>query len=163
VLAGAASPRQALPGHRIAEHDGHCEHQPGGGDCRVVGPAPTERGQQGAGADEQGDLDGQVDSDGHRPARQLRDPQFERNRVAGSFVAVSLALAWWVASHPHVQGAIASPEQIRQLVDHDFKDYYSAHPSRDFAFQVWTNNAWVTALCIAFGAFLGLPVIWLQL
>src|SRR3954454_23624949 len=83
--------------------------------------------------------------------------------VAGSFVAVSLALAWWVASHPHVQGAIASPEQIRQLVDHDFKDYYSAHPSRDFAFQVWTNNAWVTALCIAFGAFLGLPVIWLQL
>jgi uncharacterized membrane protein SpoIIM required for sporulation len=83
--------------------------------------------------------------------------------VAGCFVAVSLALAWWVASHPHVQGAIASPEQIRQLVDHDFQDYYSAHPSRDFAVQVWTNNAWVTALCIAFGAFLGLPVIWLQL
>jgi len=83
--------------------------------------------------------------------------------VAGAFVAVCVCLGWWVAAHPHVQSAIASPEQIRQLVDHDFQDYYSAHPSQDFAFQVWTNNAWVTALCIAFGAFLGLPVIWLQL
>ena len=37
-------------------------------------------------------------------------------------------LGWWVAAHPHVQSAIASPEQIRQLVDHDFQDYYSVAP-----------------------------------
>jgi uncharacterized membrane protein SpoIIM required for sporulation len=83
--------------------------------------------------------------------------------VAGSFLAVAVSLGWWIATHPQVQTSIASSAQIRQLVDHDFKDYYSSHPASDFAFQVWTNNAWVTALCIVFGGFLGLPVIYLQL
>ena len=75
---------------------------------------------------------------------------------------MAISLGWWIAAHPHVQTSIASSEQIRQLVDHDFKDYYSSHPAGDFAFQVWTNNAWIAALCITLGGFLGLPVIWLQ-
>jgi len=83
--------------------------------------------------------------------------------VALSFLGVSVVLAWWIAAHPQVQASIASPEQIRQLVDHEFRDYYSSHPAGDFAFQVWTNNAWVAAQCIVFGAFLGIPVVWLQL
>ncbi|HUV47876.1 MAG TPA: stage II sporulation protein M, partial [Actinomycetes bacterium] len=29
-----------------------------------------------------------------------------------------------------------------------------------FAARVWTNNAWVAALSLAFGALLGLPVLW---
>ena len=82
--------------------------------------------------------------------------------VAGSFLMVAISLGWWIAAHPHVQTSIASSEQIRQLVEHDFKDYYSSHPAGDFAFQVWTNNAWIAALCITLGGFLGLPVIWLQ-
>jgi len=82
--------------------------------------------------------------------------------VAGSFLVVAISLGWWIAAHPHVQTSLASSEQIRQLVDHDFKDYYSSHPAGDFAFQVWTNNAWISALCIILGGFFGLPVIWLQ-
>ena len=56
---------------------------------------------------------------------------------------------------------IAAPEQIRQLVDTDFEDYYSSNPAASFALQVWTNNAWVAALCIALGGFYGIPVIYL--
>ena len=83
--------------------------------------------------------------------------------VAAAFCLVSAALAWWVAANPDVQASIASPDQIRQLVDHDFASYYSDHAATAFAFQVWTNNAWIAALCITLGGFYGLPVIYLQL
>ena len=39
----------------------------------------------------------------------------------------------------------------------DFERYYSEFAASHFAAQVWTNNAWVAALCIALGV-LGLPV-----
>ena len=39
------------------------------------------------------------------------------------------------------------------------QDYYSEFAASHFAARVWTNNAWVAALCIAFGV-LGLPVIY---
>ncbi len=32
-----------------------------------------------------------------------------------------------------------------------FSDYYSEHPAAAFAAKVWTNNAWVSAECVAFG------------
>jgi uncharacterized membrane protein SpoIIM required for sporulation len=57
-----------------------------------------------------------------------------------------------------VQGSIATPDEVRQLVDQDFASYYSSHPAGAFAFQVWTNNAWLCALAIASGALLGIPV-----
>jgi uncharacterized membrane protein SpoIIM required for sporulation len=82
--------------------------------------------------------------------------------VAAAFVLVSVALGWWVATHEAVQASIATPEQIRQLVDHDFASYYSDHAASAFAFEVWTNNAWIAALCITLGGFFGLPVIFLQ-
>jgi uncharacterized membrane protein SpoIIM required for sporulation len=78
--------------------------------------------------------------------------------VGAVFLAVALALAWWVLANPDVQGRIATPAQVRQLVDQDFASYYSSHPAGAFAFQVWTNNAWVAALAIASGALLGIPI-----
>ena len=33
----------------------------------------------------------------------------------------------------------------------DFERYYSEYAASHFAAQVWTNNAWVAALCIALG------------
>jgi uncharacterized membrane protein SpoIIM required for sporulation len=83
--------------------------------------------------------------------------------AAAGFLLVAFALGWWVAVTPDVQAAIAAPEQIRQLVEEDFEDYYSSNPAASFAAQVWTNNAWVAALCIAFGGLLGLPVLWVLL
>ena len=33
----------------------------------------------------------------------------------------------------------------------DFENYYSEYAATSFAAQVWTNNAWVAALCFIFG------------
>jgi uncharacterized membrane protein SpoIIM required for sporulation len=76
------------------------------------------------------------------------------------FVAVSLAAGWWVAGSPHVQASIGAPEQIRQLVEHDFEDYYSTHPAASFAAQVWTNNAQIAAAALILGV-LVVPVIYI--
>jgi uncharacterized membrane protein SpoIIM required for sporulation len=76
--------------------------------------------------------------------------------------AVSLALAWvigtWVAGNPEVQAAIAAPEEIRRLVEQDFEAYYSSAPAGSFAAQVWTNNAWVAAVCLVSGIII-VPVV----
>ncbi|WP_166355435.1 stage II sporulation protein M [Phytoactinopolyspora limicola] len=79
--------------------------------------------------------------------------------VAVAFVVVGTAVAWWVEANPDVQMAIGAPEEIRQLVEHDFEDYYSTHPAGSFAAQVWINNLWVAAACLILGVFLGVPVI----
>lgn len=74
----------------------------------------------------------------------------------------SLAVAWvigvWIAKNPDVQAAIGTPEDIRQLVDHDFADYYSENPAASFAGQVWINNAYVSMQVIASAVLLGLPI-----
>lgn len=75
-------------------------------------------------------------------------------------VIVGVAVGWYVQANPAVQSALLSPEETRQLVDHDFENYYSEHAAQDFAFRVWTNNAWIAALCIGLGV-LGVPVVYL--
>ena len=79
-----------------------------------------------------------------------------------SAAAVSLVLGvvvgTWVASNPDVQGAIATPDEVRDLVGRDFEAYYSSHPAASFAAQVWTNNAWLAAACLVAGVLL-VPVV----
>lgn len=70
-------------------------------------------------------------------------------------LALATVIAWWLREHPDRLHRLISDRDIRQLVDHDFADYYSAHPARAFAAQVWTNNALVTA----FALFLGVTVV----
>ena len=73
-------------------------------------------------------------------------------------LVVALAMGWWVGTHPQVQASVASQQAINQLVQNDFQSYYSEHAATSFAAQVWTNNAWIAAQCIAFGV-VGLPVL----
>jgi uncharacterized membrane protein SpoIIM required for sporulation len=80
--------------------------------------------------------------------------------VAVGFVLVAVAVGWWVAANPDVQAAAATPDEIRELAEHDFADYYSANPAGSFAAQVWTNNAWVAALSLVGGACLCLPAVY---
>jgi uncharacterized membrane protein SpoIIM required for sporulation len=75
-----------------------------------------------------------------------------------AFVAVAWVMGAWVAANPDVQASIASEHEITQLVEHDFADYYSENPAASFAGRVWTNNAWVAALMIAYSVLLGLPI-----
>jgi uncharacterized membrane protein SpoIIM required for sporulation len=74
-------------------------------------------------------------------------------------VVVAVLVGAWVAGDPAVQAAVAAPDDVRRMVEHDFASYYSEHAAGGFAAKVWTNNAWVAAQCIAFGV-LGLPVLW---
>ena len=76
------------------------------------------------------------------------------------FSLVGLVVGVWVAGDPAVQRSCAGPDQVRQLVERDFEDYYSSAPAGSFAAKVATNNAWVAALALALGVFL-LPVVWL--
>ncbi|MDR8414263.1 stage II sporulation protein M [Nonomuraea sp. 3-1Str] len=78
--------------------------------------------------------------------------------TAVAFTAVAWVMGAWVAGDPQVQTAIASPDEIRRLVEHDFADYYSENPAASFAGRVWINNAWVSAQVIVYAIFLGLPI-----
>lgn len=73
-------------------------------------------------------------------------------------VVVTAVMIVWLLEHPNVEQSLLSPEQVDQLVSHDFEDYYSEHAASHFAARVWVNNAWVSALCLALGV-LGLPVV----
>lgn len=71
--------------------------------------------------------------------------------VAVTVVCVALAAvsAWWVATAPGVLDAMMTPEQQQEYVQNAFAEYYQ--PGAGFAGVVWTNNAWIAALCIGIG------------
>lgn len=73
---------------------------------------------------------------------------------------VAAGMTWWLLEHPQVESGWMDPAQIDQLVREDFEDYYSQSAPAAFAAKVWTNNAWVAAVCLG-GGILGLPVIWM--
>jgi uncharacterized membrane protein SpoIIM required for sporulation len=77
----------------------------------------------------------------------------------GNVVATAVMM-WWLLDHPNVEQRLLSPRDIDQLVNHRFSGYYSQYAASHFAAEVWTNNVWVAALCLALGA-LGAPVVYL--
>ncbi len=74
-------------------------------------------------------------------------------------VGAAFLMGWWLLRHPQVETGLVGAEQARQIVSEDFEGYYSTYAASHFAAQVWTNNAWVAALCIGLGVF-GVPVVW---
>jgi uncharacterized membrane protein SpoIIM required for sporulation len=74
------------------------------------------------------------------------------------FFAVATAIALWVIGSPEVQSTIGTPSEINELVNHDFASYYRDHSAVAFGLQVWVNNSWVAAKCIAFSVLLGVPI-----
>jgi uncharacterized membrane protein SpoIIM required for sporulation len=76
--------------------------------------------------------------------------------AAAAFLIVATAYGVFVAQSPEAQLAVAPPDAVKRLVEHDFKDYYSSAPAQDFTSRVFTNNVYVAAQEILFG-FLLLP------
>ncbi len=74
-------------------------------------------------------------------------------------VVVMLASGVWVATHPDVASALLPPEETRRLVEQDFAAYYSSDPASSFAARVWSNNAFLAAVCLVTGILI-LPVLW---
>lgn len=72
--------------------------------------------------------------------------------VGTAFSIVSFTLMLHIAHDPATQARLDASVDVKQLVDHDFASYYSEHPARSFAAQVWTNNALVAAGTLVLGA-----------
>ena len=71
--------------------------------------------------------------------------------VAVATVLIASLYAIWISQNPAVMAAIGDNEYLKQIAEEDFVDYYSENPAASFMGQVWTNNAWIAAQCIAFG------------
>lgn len=69
--------------------------------------------------------------------------------VTAVFLLIGAVSAWWVATQPGVLDTLMTPEQQQEYVQNAFAEYYD--PGAGFAGVVWTNNAWVAALCIGVG------------
>jgi uncharacterized membrane protein SpoIIM required for sporulation len=69
--------------------------------------------------------------------------------VMAAFVALAVTAGVWVATQPGALAAMGPPSQRQEYVNHAFEAYYD--PGVGFAATVWTNNAWITAVCIGTG------------
>jgi uncharacterized membrane protein SpoIIM required for sporulation len=93
------------------------------------------------------------------PAALYRTRRWWLTTLAANVVVAAVMMSW-LLQHPGAESSLVSSAQADRLVNVDFERYYSEYAASHFAAQVWTNNAWVAALCIALGV-LGVPVIWL--
>jgi uncharacterized membrane protein SpoIIM required for sporulation len=66
-------------------------------------------------------------------------------------IAVSAAIMLWLRAHPERIHRVLPSNEVHDLVDHQFRDYYSEHPAQAFAAHVWANNALVAAMSLFLG------------
>ena len=75
--------------------------------------------------------------------------------VAALFVGLSGIRMAVVAAEPE---RFVPPERIDEIVSHSFESYYSTFQPQNFALLVWTNNAFLAAVCLAAGVLI-VPVL----
>ncbi|MDM7853998.1 stage II sporulation protein M [Cellulomonas alba] len=78
--------------------------------------------------------------------------------VMGAFLALAVIAGVWVATQPEALAAMGTPTERADYVDKAFASYYD--PGVGFAATVWTNNAWITAVCVATGI-TGVGPVWM--
>ncbi|WP_423918345.1 stage II sporulation protein M [Frigoribacterium sp. 2-23] len=71
--------------------------------------------------------------------------------ITGATVLIATLFAVWAATTPAVLASFGSPEFREQFATQDFVNYYSDNAPSSFTGQVWTNNAFIAAQCVAFG------------
>ncbi|GAB3133530.1 stage II sporulation protein M [Marisediminicola antarctica] len=64
---------------------------------------------------------------------------------------IALLTAVWFIQNPALLAGLGPESVRRQYAEEEFVGYYSANPEGSFAGQVWTNNAFIAAQCVAFG------------
>jgi uncharacterized membrane protein SpoIIM required for sporulation len=77
---------------------------------------------------------------------------------AGSLL-VAFIIGLWIAKSAAVQASLVPPAQVRQLVNSEFRGYYSQYPAASFAAKVWLNNALVALESLVLGIFLCVPTL----
>ena len=69
--------------------------------------------------------------------------------VTVAFLVLGVTAGVWVATQPDALASMGTPSQQQEYVENSFAEYYT--PGAGFATMVWTNNAFLTAVCIATG------------
>jgi uncharacterized membrane protein SpoIIM required for sporulation len=69
--------------------------------------------------------------------------------VVVAFLATAVAAGWFVATDPGALDAMGTAADRAAYVDQAFASYYD--PSAGFAAMVWTNNFWLTWICVGGG------------
>lgn len=82
--------------------------------------------------------------------------------VGIAFVAIWAWLLAHFATHPADVLQFMSQDEVDNIVNRSFEEYYRSAMPQNFAFAVWTNNARLAALCLASGVLL-VPVLFLLL
>jgi uncharacterized membrane protein SpoIIM required for sporulation len=80
--------------------------------------------------------------------------------TAVGFLVLSGVMISMVAADESIALSFMSQEAVDQLVANDFEAYYSTYAPQNFAALVWTNNALVSAICLA-GGVLVLPTLYM--
>ncbi|MFD0522924.1 stage II sporulation protein M [Paractinoplanes durhamensis] len=75
-------------------------------------------------------------------------------------IALTAVLIRYMSTHPAAIAAFLDDQKVQDLAANDFVGYYSEFRAENFALQVWTHNALVTAQCLAAGVLI-LPVFYL--
>ena len=65
-------------------------------------------------------------------------------------VVIALIYGFWAASNPAVLATLGTEDDFERYRE-DFVNYYSNYGEASFGAQVWTNNAWIAAQCVAAG------------
>nr|WP_297424717.1 stage II sporulation protein M [uncultured Actinotalea sp.] len=71
--------------------------------------------------------------------------------VTVAFCLVATVAGFTMYHDPSAQAAFGTPAELRLYAEQQFASYYTQYDGSSFAAQVWTNNAWIAAQCVAFG------------
>lgn len=91
------------------------------------------------------------------PAALYRLRRWWLGTLVANVVVTGVMMAWLVR-HPAVEQTLIGRQEAERMVTTDVEGYYHQAAPGSFATQVWINNSWVSALCLALGV-LGLPVV----
>jgi uncharacterized membrane protein SpoIIM required for sporulation len=66
-------------------------------------------------------------------------------------IAIAVLHFFWVAGDPRVLASMGSQADLEKYANEQFISYYSEYSEFSFGATVWTNNAFIAAICVATG------------
>ena len=66
-------------------------------------------------------------------------------------IAIAVLHFFWVSGDPRVLASMGSQADLENYANEQFIGYYSEYSEFSFGATVWTNNAFIAALCVATG------------
>jgi uncharacterized membrane protein SpoIIM required for sporulation len=71
--------------------------------------------------------------------------------VVAACALIAAVTGLWLNANPSLLLHLGTPAELKTYANESFVGYYSAHPDAAFAGQVWTHNALIAGITVAFG------------